>query len=502
MGILTILAASTGGVISRMLLDGNLVRANLEEVELKTAICSKLSDLTLCQSLMITNPPVANLIGGNTNMYGQHLEIVKAEVSDIVDDPYTTENELTISAPATKTLNIWYKRVKTSFATENCSSSDSDADIESNCEKLSIDVQHDPYNCRPVSGCTHTSTAKSPVNCADSPTPIKGCSLTSTSHDTEKSGTCDTTTHTGTCRYRCNGGVWEPVAPITTNTCKAKCFAHSPVSGGSPLKDHCDLVTTEDNFTASGCKTGYTGTCRYHCQDGTWNEESNTCMESCAANPDKDNCNLTAANHNELRSGCKAGYTTGTCSYRCNDGIWADNGNNCKQDCPNEVVSGCTASQTNHGASQSCSNCGSGMTGTKTYQCNDGNWIENTNTCAAAPPPPPVTCPWKLEDGCNIFARGIGGESGSCGGVCYFSWGGWSGTCRYRCKSNRTWDKVSNNCKRGCGATPKDGCSLGCTQHGSSMGGWCSVAGYTGPGCRYSCNDGTWTKINNHCVSN
>ena len=355
MGVLSILAVSTGGVITRMVLDGNLVRANLEETELKTAVCAKLNDLVSCNEIITSSSLTERVVGSYS--YGRHLGIVDAAITDIVGEPER--------APATKTLTIYYKREKTSFATDSTCQSGALA----NCEKVSIDIQHDAHNCRPVKGCTHTSAVNSPLNCVD--TTIEGCILNSTSHDRTKAGTCNTATHSGSCEYYCNNGNWD----ATSVACKKKCMSNSPVSNESSpgIKDRCNLVTTNDGVAAIGCKTGYSGSCDYDCNDGTWSENINNCKQDCDAST-LSKCERSASSHGGSSGSCISGYT-GSCSYTCNDGSWSENSNACKQDCAASTLSNCRRSAKSHGGSSG--SCVSGYTGSCNYTCNDGSWSEN-----------------------------------------------------------------------------------------------------------------------------
>ena len=80
------------------------------------------------------------------------------------------------------------------------------------------------------------------------------------------------------------------------------------------------------------CATDYTGTCSLNCNDGMWEEDSNSCFAQCPADSDIHTCSSSSdpANHADrgVAGSCATGYT-GTCSLNCDDGTWTSNENMC-----------------------------------------------------------------------------------------------------------------------------------------------------------------------------
>ena len=88
----------------------------------------------------------------------------------------------------------------------------------------------------------------------------------------------------------------------------------------------------------------------------------------------KENCRLPSANHHATQktTGSCIGQYTGSCSYRCNEGSWVDKANSCALPTPPsgcstpETPTGCNAFPSGGIAHSASANpgCASGYTGT------------------------------------------------------------------------------------------------------------------------------------------
>ena len=115
------------------------------------------------------------------------------------------------------------------------------------------------------------------------------------------------------------------------NPSQSKCLG-DPCPTKNIGDEKCPIVTlgaSPQGFIARGdCKSNYTGKCNYRCQSGSWAKTSDTCKRKCS-NETKNNCSLTASNHNQTSGSCANGYPNGSCSYTCNNGTWTQNNNTC-----------------------------------------------------------------------------------------------------------------------------------------------------------------------------
>ena len=193
----------------------------------------------------------------------------------------------------------------------------------------------------------------------------------------ESNGTC-ATDYTGTCSLNCNDGMWEP----DSNSCFAQCPADFNIGTCSSSSDPANHG--ESNGT---CATDYTGTCSLNCNDGMWEEDSNSCFAQCPADFNIGTCSSSSdpANHGESNGTCATDYT-GTCSLNCNDGMWAEDSNMCFAQCPADSdIHTCSSSSNpaNHNDMNVAGSCATGYTGTCSLNCNDGMWTSNENMCDA-----------------------------------------------------------------------------------------------------------------------
>ena len=118
---------------------------------------------------------------------------------------------------------------------------------------------------------------------------------------------------------------------------RSSCFAREIAN--------CSVSGLSHAAYSGSCAGGYSGICSYTCNDGSLTKNFDICRLG-AACPEttKSNCSLYEDYHGETTDGyCDNGYS-GTCSYRCNNGSWAKNSNICSltaRDCPETTKSGC-----------------------------------------------------------------------------------------------------------------------------------------------------------------
>jgi len=93
--------------------------------------------------------------------------------------------------------------------------------------------------------------------------------------------------------------------------------------------NNCVLTQTNSGNTDTGtCSAGYSGACSYSCSNGAFTQVTNTCAAQCSA-ATTNNCVLASTNSGNIDTGtCSAGYS-GSCSYVCNNGTFAQATNTC-----------------------------------------------------------------------------------------------------------------------------------------------------------------------------
>ena len=293
--------------------------------------------------------------------------------------------------------------------------------------------------------------------------------------------------YTGACQYKCNDGTWNQVS----NTCRRSSCSEETISS-------CIMSATADGYLSGSCPSTSTGECRYQCNDGTWKKQSNTCKRSCEADTIA-HCKLSWKVHSRLHNGRCVSGSTGECTYRCNDGTWDLDGNTCKRKCVAATESDlnseggvvrsrdCIMDARNHGYLSG--RCSSTYTGSCSYRCNDGDWDLSDNTCKRK-------CVAATESDlnsegsvvrCKMDARNHGKKSGECATA------GYLGGCKYKCNDG-TWDSVANNtCSPPNDCNPSEifGCSLSSASHGAPPTRGTCASTHVGS-CSYRCVDGTW----------
>ena len=240
------------------------------------------------------------------------------------------------------------------------------------------------------------------------------------------------------------------------------------------------LIVTENIYVCDKA----TGECYRTCRDG---DTQPGCVDSCSART-INNCVLSDTNHNGTSGSCAPGYNKGSCSYRCNNGTWDEVSNSCRlhHGCSSSIYNNCARSSSSHGVSSG--ECIRGYTGNCSYRCDDGTWDERYNTCRRAG----RSCSSETISNCDLSNTSHSSTSGSCAP------GYNKGSCSYRCNDG-TWDEVSNSCRLplDCAHSVYNNCIRSFSGHGVSSGE--CVCGYTGS-CSYRCDNGTWNEVSNSCV--
>ena len=255
--------------------------------------------------------------------------------------------------------------------------------------------------------------------------------------------------------------------------------------GQRPVENCC----TAHNTAVSGCAWSHPGDSSGSCVP--WNPAH------CGAET-KENCILPGTNHNVAASNprCKSGWT-GSCSYRCNDGNFDKITNSCKKNCSSKEfpIAGtrCVLPASNHhAAARRTGRCTSSY-GACSGRCNNGNWEGVANTCYT-----PRGCGGRTISNCrmgggthNSHVNGscINNTTGNCGYHCVDSvWKWHSSRSHYTCRQRRSCT-ISASSYPGCPLT-------GTRSHGWNISGLNCSSGYTGT-CSASCNDGALAVTNN-----
>ena len=175
----------------------------------------------------------------------------------------------------------------------------------------------------------------------------------------------------------------------TSNSADAAGAAGAGTTKSCPANsnlNNCSLAQANHGDSDGTCITGYAGTCGYTCDNGEWAEDSNSCLAPCPANSNLNNCSLEAASHDDSNGTCITGYV-GTCSYTCNNGMWTSDENMCFAQCPDTStanIEGCILPVSDHNVSDVAGTCATGYSmGTCSYTCNNGMWEEDSNLCFA-----------------------------------------------------------------------------------------------------------------------
>ena len=192
------------------------------------------------------------------------------------------------------------------------------------------------------------------------------------------------------------------------------------------ILNHNQITTTSQ----SRCIENYSGTCTYKCYHGTWQQQTNSCKQNCSQGT-KNNCQLSVSNHGILKNGTCVNGTTGSCKYKCDEGAWQQEENNCSKNCIGRNINQCTLITRQH--NRTSGSCKSGYEGDCQYKCNNGNWEQKSYSCRK-----PNRCKGTVLNGCNLSESDHWVARGYCAS-------GYTGDCTFRC-NNGNWTKLYNNC--------------------------------------------------------
>ena len=148
----------------------------------------------------------------------------------------------------------------------------------------------------------------------------------------------DTTgTEQGTATYVCDGLSWVKKEGSCNKVCSAKSVSwtegSNTCSGSLPTKPTESIITVRD--TAGDVQ----GIATHRCVDGGWSSPyGTTCNRTCASET-KSGCKLSDTTHGSTSGSCFSGYS-GSCDYSCDDGSWSRNYNNCRSGGPSSYGPG------------------------------------------------------------------------------------------------------------------------------------------------------------------
>ena len=251
------------------------------------------------------------------------------------------------------------------------------------------------------------------------------CVLQKTGATTFAQGTCFNTS--GRCRYYCTNDLrWtlaENLSPHGYNTCGHGSSCH--VTNGK-ISDCGNLNGTGTGHgglirgtNASG------GECVYQCNNGTWEVSSNIVLrDRPCKRTDKDNCVLSRASHNDFSGEC---YNRG-----CIEQI----GSLSVTDISNYsiiLIQGPDFTWRN-----SCTN--KYYSGSCRYKCDNGNWVQQTNNCTLTTVTP---CPRSTIGNCKTLPKTSVYGTYEIGCI-----NGYSGNAKFTCNTQGTWVTKENNCVR------------------------------------------------------
>jgi hypothetical protein len=201
--------------------------------------------------------------------------------------------------------------------------------------------------------------------------------------------------------------------------------------------NNCVVTTTNSGNTDTGtCSAGYSGSCSYSCSNGTFAQVTNTCAPAACSAQTINNCVVTTTGSGNTDAGtCSAGYS-GSCSYSCSNGAFTQVTNTCANQCADNRKDGAETDVDCGGGT--CAACAVGKSCILNSDC-------ATNACDAVS----LTC---VASQCADH-RQDGNETGvDCGGgTCTGCAAGISCRANSDCASNDC-DTVAGVCGNACGA--------------------------------------------------
>ena len=199
-------------------------------------------------------------------------------------------------------------------------------------------------------------------------------------------------------------------------------------------------------------------------------------------------------------------FTTGAGYASCYRGSWNYNRSlsSCNRGCRDETKDYCMLVAGAHDSTSG--SCTSGNAGEScSYECNQGTWVEVTNTCTAGPP----RCSAKTQASTTWTDNGVscvsttgglpGTNAGSPGIERRDESGTHTGSATFTCSAGGSWETSNRSCGGGCGAGLENGCSFRAASHDKPISGSCAD-GYTGS-CSAICDNGIRTSISNTCTA-
>lgn len=81
----------------------------------------------------------------------------------------------------------------------------------------------------------------------------------------------------GFCEYAAGGANWQWNCDSTACSAPATAPVSPPITCPATTISNCGLPLTVSGGSAGSCSIGYTGTCNYTCDNGTWSQNSNSC---------------------------------------------------------------------------------------------------------------------------------------------------------------------------------------------------------------------------------
>ena len=223
------------------------------------------------------------------------------------------------------------------------------------------------------------------------------------------------------------------------------CIPWNPAHCGAETKNHCVLQATNHNVLAGSprCKSGWTGSCSYRCNDGNFDKITNSCKKNCSSKEFPiagTRCVLQASDHDIQTTGtCTSSY--GECSGRCNNGHWEGVANTCytPRGCGGKTISNCRIGEGTHD-SQVNGRCINNTTGNCKYHCVDSVWKKNHYSCGNR-------CSGKPSYAWNVgsIQNKTYYHGNTATAQCIY---GYNGRISYRC-NNGNWSKTSGQCTTG-----------------------------------------------------
>ena len=333
-------------------------------------------------------------------------------------------------------------------------------------------------------GCSPSGVCSKTKNPCSATTVNGNCDVLATASGSTSGGCASG--YTGSCSYTCDNGSWTTPS---SNTCSAPC---NLPWGGTIAHGNSVTAYLNASETCSGSCSSQTRTCNNGSLSGSYSNAS--CSATCGSNW----CNGITCSSRVCASGTKgitpdaavcaaSGGCQGPCAVACNDDdYWYCTGcSPLNGVCNNAVQNGCSAGTANDGAYAD-------TTAEWRWRCDGSCGGSNSGMCSKTKDP----CGATTISNCDLTGgTASGNTSGSCAS-------GYSGSCSYTCDNGSWTTPSSNTCSATCSGGVSDGggetqCSIppGTYSDGQNVSGVCSDIG----NCSATCDNGSWS-WNNTCV--